>query len=248
MHHTLWLMTNDPAKPAQAVPVTIKVTPRYRMLPSRQVVIADQKGNMTYHAYLFYPPSHPLEVTSAESAGLPGKVTFEPWSGQMADPEMNEGPLPRKGYKFTLTLQGIPDGSQFGTNIAFGTDDPSFPQILYPVFVQKGIIAQPPTVFMGEVGTAPRRMAFLVTRRGKPFNIVGVTTDSKHLAASVQSTDIPGEYKVSVDFDGKAIAGDYRATVIVKTDDPAQREIDVQVTGTIRASDGPAHDSQTVHQ
>ncbi|HTQ09044.1 MAG TPA: DUF1573 domain-containing protein [Fimbriimonadaceae bacterium] len=236
LKHTLWLLSNDPAQPTATIPLGIKVIPRYRMLPSRQVVIADKNGDVDYQAFLFFPTGKPMEVTGAETNGWPGQseVKFTAWKGALADPELNEGPLPRSGYEFTLHLKGCPDGQQFGTNVMVSTDDPQFPMISYILFVQKGIIAQPPGLFLGEIGAAPRKMSFLVTRRGEDFKIMGVKSDSPHLTVSSETTGIPGEYRVTVAYDGKDVPGDFHATVMVMTDDPSQPELDVAVTGTIR--------------
>lgn len=234
LHHKLYLFTNDPAEPIRLIPVVIRVQPRYRMRPDRQVIIADDKGEVTFEAFLYSPQDHPISVTGAESSGLPGEVKFEPWDGVIDDPGMNEGPLPRKGYKFTLKLKNVPTGMQLGTNISITTGDSTFPLINYPVFVQRGIIALPQSVFMGEVGAAPRSIAFKLTRPGKAFNIISVDTDSAHLKATYEPTKMIGEYMVTVAYDGKAASGDYRGTVIIKTDDPLQKEIDVAVTGTVR--------------
>ncbi len=233
LRHEMYLLTNDPANPVKTIPVEIKVTPRYRMQPNRQVLVADGNGTVSCVAYLFFPADHPLEVTSAESLGLPGEVTFEKWEGMMADPELSEGPLPRKGYKFTLKVKNIPEGSQFGTNIAVTTDDADFAQILYPVWMQKGIVTQPASLFMGEVGAARRTMSFVLSRPGKDFKITGLRSDSKHIVATAEQTT-PGTYRISVVYDGQGASGDYRATVIVTTDDPIQKEIDVPIAGTVR--------------
>jgi hypothetical protein len=233
LHKTLYLFTNDSQNPVRAIPIDVRITPRYRMLPPRPVLIADEDG-ITLTAYLFTPKDHPLKIKQAQSEGLPGEVAFEPWQGDLADPDMNEGALPRTGYRFVLRLRDIPEGSQLGTNIVVTTDDPTFEQINYTLFVQRGILAMPANVFMGEIGASPRKMAFLVTRPGKPFKISAIEVDSSHLSATFEPTKTVGEYRVSVNYDGKAAQGDYRASVSVKTDDPKQPVIVVPVTATVR--------------
>lgn len=234
VRHHLYLFSNDPTNPVREIPVEVTITPRFRIIPNREVRIADDNGDLTYEAYLYAPPDHPLTVTSAESQGYPGTVEFEPWSGTMADPDLNEGPLPRKGYKFTLKVKNFPDGMQIGTNIMIATDDPTFPQIADQVIVQKGIIALPPNVFLAEIGKAPRKRSFFVTRRGKPFKILGAEADSERLKVSYEPTQTPGEFLVTVAYDGKAPKGDYHATVTITTDDPKQKTILVPVAGTVR--------------
>lgn len=233
VHHRLFVVSNDAVQPIREIPVTVYVTPRYRMLPEHQVIIADEKGEAVHEAFLYFPSDHPITITSAVSQGLPGDVTFEPWQGDMADPVLKEGALPRKGYKVSLKLKDIPDGAQLGTNIVLGTDDSNFPSISYTVGVQKGIVALPPSVYMGEMGAAPRTVPFVLTRPGLPFNITDIQSDSAHIKASYKQS-VPGEYRVTIVYDGKAAVGDYHATISIKTDDPKQKLIEVAVQGTVR--------------
>jgi hypothetical protein len=233
LHKALFVFTNDATNPVRRIPITVAITPRYRMLPPKQTVVADS-DEITFTAYLFTPKDHPLKVKQAEAEGLPGFVTFEPWEGVLADPDMNEEALPRKGYKFNLKLTNIPDGMQMTTNIRVTTNDPVFDEIVYQLVVQKGILAMPPYVFMGEIGAAPRTMAFVVSRPGKAFSVTGIEVDSSHVSATFAPTKTVGEYRVTVTYDGKAASGDYRATILVKTDDPKQPVIQVPVSATVR--------------
>lgn len=233
VHKTLYLFSNDPANPVRTIPVELKIKPRYRMFPAARNYVAGDDGSVTVTAYLYAPPERPLNVTGAASEGLPGDVSFEPWEGKMADPDLGEQELPRKGYKFTLKIANIPDGSQLGTNIAIATDDPIFPKLNYQVFVQKGIIALPQSVYLGEVGASPRKMSFLLTRPGRDFKITSLESDSKHLTASSSATK-SGEYRITINYDGQAEKGDYHATISIKTDDPKQPLIEVPVIGMIR--------------
>jgi hypothetical protein len=233
LHKALFVFTNDATNPIRRIPITVAITPRYRMLPPKQTVVADS-DEITFTAYLFTPKDHPLKVKQAEAEGLPGTVTFEPWEGVLADPDMNEDALPRKGYKFNLKVKAIPDGMHIGTSIRVTTNDPVFDEIVYQVFVQKGIIAMPPSLFMGEIGAAHRTMALVVSRPGKAFNVTGIEVDSTHISATFAPAKTVGEYRVTVTYDGKAASGDYRATILIKTDDPKQPVIQVPVAATVR--------------
>jgi hypothetical protein len=232
VNKTLYLLSNDPARPVQKVPFQITITPRYRMLPPPSIHVVDG-DTLVATAYLFTPKDHPFSVTSAYAEGLPGEVTFSPWEGTMADPDHNEGPMPRKGYKFTLKMKNIPEGSQMGTSIVVATDDATFPRLSYPVFVQKGIIALPANVYLGEVGAAPRKVYSTLTRPGKPFKITKVVADSNHLTVSSEPAK-SGDYTLTIAYDGKASKGDFHATVTVNTDDPKQPSLDISVAATVK--------------
>jgi len=229
---TLYLFTNDPSNPVRAIPVEITITPRYRMLPPAKIYVVED-NSLTVEAFLFAPADHPLAITAADTSGLPGEVAVQPWEGTMADPDRGEGPMPRKGYKITFRITGIPSGGQFGASVILTTDDVNFPRINYPVFVQKGILAQPSSVFMGEVGAATRTMYFTLSRPGQPFKITDISADSTHIAVTPTLTN-SGDYQISVAYDGKADKGDYHATITIKTDDPKQPLIEVPVTATIK--------------
>lgn len=239
IHKTLYLVSNDAEQPIRPIPVSVSVKPRYRMLPPMKTYIADDKP-LTIEAFLYYPGDRPLHITSADSQGLPGDVKVQKWEGKMADPDLGEEALARKGYKVTLNLKNIPEGSQFGTNIVLNTDDPLFPTIYYPLFVQKGIVASPPNIYFGEIGAASRSVSIVVARPGQPFEITGVESDSVHLTPTFQpimngDQAKPGEYRVTVTYDGKGTAGDYRAYIKIKTNDPKQSTIAVPVTAIIRS-------------
>lgn len=233
VHKTLFLFTNDPAEPVRAIPVEVTIDPRYRILPPGKVHIVED-SSLTVEAYLFAPTDHPLNITDSEMQGLPGgTVRVEPWEGPMADPDRNEPSLPRKGYKLTIRLTGIPEGGQFGSTVVLTTDDPNFPKITYAVYAQKGILTVPSSLFMGEIGAATRTMIVALTRPERPFKITDVSADSVHLSVKPELMK-NGDYRLSVAYDGKASKGDYHATITVKTDDPKQSQIYIPVTATVK--------------
>lgn len=233
VHKTLYLFSNDADNPVTEIPVTVNIKPRYRILPPTQTYVAGDKG-VTVEAFLFAPDDRPIKITSAESQGLPGEVKVERWSGMLADPDMGEGELERKGYKLKIHIPDVPDGSQFGTNIVIATDDPNFSAINYPIHVQKGIVVSPLNVYLGEVGAASRTVALTVSRPGQPFEITRIESDSEHISASFTRLGESADgYRLAVVFDGKAAKGDYRANLTIVTNDPKQPKLIIPVSATV---------------
>lgn len=225
----LYLISNDPVDPVRLIPMEVSITPRYGFSPpSGQFVIAPESGSPTVTAYFYSPEDHPLQIVSVTTEGIPAEATFEPWSGALPDSNQT-----RKGYKLTLTPKDIPDGARMGANLVITTDDPDFQTIKYLVNFQKGIVAFPSSVFLGEIGSAPRQAVVTLSRPGKPFKITGVTSTSAHLSGRAEPK-ANGDQQVVIQYDGKAETGDYAATVFVATDDPRQPKIEIAISATVR--------------
>lgn len=232
-HKKLYLVSNDPKAPVTEIPVEVGVIDRYRFLPEKGPLYIVPDGGMKVETYLFFPNDKPFNITSTRVDGMPAEVAVEPWQGDLADPNRKEPASHRIGYKVSVDIKDLPISGRLGTTIRFITDDPTFGQIMYPIFLQKGIMVSPNNVYLGEVGAATEAI-FLLTRPGKPFQILSATSSSDHLKVSVDTSKIAADYRVHLIYDGKAPKGTYAATVDIKTDDPKQPVIQVPVTGSIK--------------
>lgn len=230
----LYLITNDPEMPITEIPVEMTITDRYRFIPDRgQVFIVPDEG-MTVETFLVFPNDKPMKITSSAVEGMPGVLNIEPWSGSLADPSRNEAMMERKGYRITLAIKDLPIAGRLGTTIKLDSDDPIFSQLSYSMLLQKGILASPESIYLGDI-SGPRDASFIVSRPGKPFKILAIESDSAHLKPEVSATLKNGsEYRVAVKFDGKSEKGTYAATLTVKTDDPKQPNIYIQVSANVR--------------
>ena len=77
-----------------------------------------------------------------------------------------------------------------------------------------------------------KKISFRLTRHGKPFTILGITT-GPHLKATIHPILGQMEYQVDVAYDGLAPKGSFMEVVRVKTNDPAQPVIEVPLSGLI---------------
>jgi hypothetical protein len=231
----LVVLTNDPEQPVRIIPVTMTVEPKFRFLlnrPAGAVPVGD--GPTEVEAYLAVSETRPFRVTRARMAGLPGNVLFETWEGEMPDPALGERSRPRKGYRIKVILHEPPPPGRHALTVDLDTTDPTFQLIRHTFFVQRGILASPSNLYLGEIGRSPKRSYVFVSRPNKPFAIKRTSTDSPHFTTSVETTREGTEYRVIVTYDGKADFGALEAMLVIETADPDQPRIEVPISGVVR--------------
>lgn len=231
----LVLYTNDPDRPSIELPFHVKITPAFRFFRPTGNTIILPNGGSAIDAFLFFPNGHAIEPETATLDGLPGTVTVLPWSGPLADPEMGEGALARKGYRVRVRLDqsNLPPG-QCPATISLTSSDPVFRYMRYTIYVQKGIVASPESLVLGELGSRPTKgLTFSVSRPGKPFKVKGVKSAVANITATVLPSASNDQYNIQWFYDGKAAVGDLSGDIIVLTDDPSQPEIHVPVSASV---------------
>ncbi|MEZ0326096.1 MAG: DUF1573 domain-containing protein [Fimbriimonas sp.] len=228
----LTLVTNDPAEPVRHFKMEASVRPMYRFLtPSGPVAILDDKGG-TFDFFLTFKDAEPFKIVHYDLTSLPATVSYVPWEGELADPLRGEPNAPRRGYKFTVVIRpGIPPGRSPGTLI-LQTDSKIAPRVQFIVQAQKGIVALPDELFLGEISEA-KTSKLLVSRPGRPFKVLGVESMSPSFKATFKAVK-DDEYALEVAYDGKAPKGELATMLKVKTDDPKQPLVNIPVIGTIR--------------
>lgn len=230
-----FIYSNDPEVPSQDVVVTIKVVPLYRFLmPDGGTVLLDEGPKVVY-AYLVLADG--VEMDPAEvrmDGGLRATVTHERWTGSLADLEMGEGELPRRGYRFAINIdENQPVGRSAGT-LVIATGNNAFPSVRRTLYAQKGIVALPDMVYFGQVPKAQRKAAFLLSRPEHDFNILKIECDSPFFKAIAVPTRGKWEYRITVEFDGKADFGVLDTVLKVATDDPKQPQILIPVRAIVK--------------
>lgn len=235
LRKNILVTTNDPERPRAAIRVHVYAKPLYRLiLPKGPNLVGDSKGFVT-DVYLAIDDSVKMKVLGASTNGVPSSVRFEPWSGDLADPELGEGVKRRSGYRLRVTVdKGIPSG-RFPLTINVTTDHKVFTDLRQTLYVQSGIIALPNQVYLGEISRSPRRASFFVSQPGKPFGIKGATVNLKFAKVSFMPTGpSKDEYRVFVEFDGSQPEGELLGVVKLRTDSPTQPSIEVPIRGMVR--------------
>lgn len=226
------VMSNDDREPVLTIPVNADVTPRYRFLGMETDVILI--GSPPPIAEVILASEQPLQVTGVTVEGLEGKARVEPFRGDLADPEMNEAARPRTGSRLRVTFDGeIPFG-RWPVTLVVTTDDPAFAELRHNLTLQRGIVALPGSVFLGEIGKAPRTGRFLVSRPGKDFKVLRVESSDPNLSAVTKAVRGEWEHQVTVTYNGKADPGRLNAQITVVTDDPEVPKVVVPFTAVVR--------------
>jgi hypothetical protein len=60
---------------------------------------------------------------------------------------------------------------------------------------------------------------------------LAVEVDHPNISASFAATGEPGQFRVSIRYDGKAVPGHFDGTVRIRTDDPQQPVLTATVSG-----------------
>ena len=224
------LETNDPERPVVEVPITFRSRPAYRLFrPGGDRVTAPEKGAATFDYFLFTPPGSDIHPTAVHWDGMPAHVTWEPWSGPLADPEMQEAALPRRGWRFHVNVPATLGAGRTNGTLTIDTDSPTFHTLLATLYVQKGIVADP--VNLGDV-TPGTSASLIVDRPNAPFKILGV--DAGPLKATWTDRTGGWEYRIDLAYAGGAQEGDLQVKVRIRTDDPKQPYVETIARGFVR--------------
>ena len=231
---SILVYSNDIEKTVYRMPVKVYSKPLFRVFSENDGNVLMTKGGVHQKVYLVVPEGANLTATSAFFKGIDTDVTMKPWQGELADPEMKEGPLPRKGYVFDLKISDqIAPGRSMGT-LHILTDHPKYKEILANQWVQAGIVASPERVLLGEIPAAPRRSGFLLAQPKKAFKIESMSVDSPFLTVSQQPGRGDWEHRIIIQFDGKAAPGPLEALITIRTDNPSQPIIKVPLSAMVR--------------
>lgn len=227
------IFSNDPDQAERLVPVVLDVTPRYRLLKANPgSIVLDSKGGTT-DLFLALDPQRSFKVTGVKVQGINAAVDFQPWTGKMADPELNQGEKDRTGYKITFLPSPTTRKGRLPVSFFITTDNKELPSIIETVYVQWGIVAQPQDLSLGEIPKARKEIHFYVTRPGKPFKVLKVQANSQ----SVQTSFEPfknGDYRITVVIMPTVNVGKLLDTIVVTTDDPEQPKIEVELQAVVK--------------
>lgn len=234
MNKVLVFYSNDPEVPVRTIPVTGAVTPAYRVIkegPPGNVVIGPTGGVETF--FVVMPEDQPFTIKGTQIAGVSAVTEVEPFEGMLADPDLGEGQKKRKGYRVSVLFSPMREPGRLLATLTIATSSQKFPFLRQSFNVQQGIVANPTSLFLGEVKKEPTRAWILVTRPGRPFKVKSVTSDHPAFQASVEQIGTGDNHKVIVVFSGKADIGPISATIKVTTDDPEQPTLLIPVQGTV---------------
>jgi hypothetical protein len=225
----IFIVSNDPQNPLTAVSMNVFVRPTYQfIMPNGPVIVAGDKGGKA-EVFLTFNNSDPFGIRKIVFSGVPGAVDFDPWEGSLPDLAIGEPAKARQGYKLTISVGGNLPPGRSPSSVMILTDNEKFPMIQCQVYAQRGIVAVPDELFLGDPASG-KTIKFLISRPGKPFKILSVSSDCPNIHVSTKPSSNGQEYVLEAVYDGKADATAFPASLSVKTDDPKQPLIKVPVT------------------
>lgn len=228
------LLSNDPDFPDRIFDFEMRVDPISRFVgPSANAVTAEETGRTSFDVFLALSPEARIQVRNVQITGIGGDGHLEPYRGTVTDPNTGEE-FAMEGYRIRVTLPAeIPFG-RLGGGVVVETDHPMFSRLEYGFTAQRGIVALPESLFLGERPRSPMRAWVLISRPHRPFRILGVDVDNSYFRATATPVREAWEYRVDVEFDGRAPFGNLTGTLTVRTDDPRQPVLQVPIRAVIR--------------
>jgi hypothetical protein len=225
----IYIYSNDPEMPIRRFPVTYFSDPRYRFLwDEKNPVLQVTENGRAAIAYLTYPENRPFKVTGTRLSVGYGSSTWRIWEGEKADPIFSEPVMKRKGYQINMLFSSnIGDGRR-PVMLEVLTDDPKFPVMRMPFFLQKGIIVDPAVMYIANA-KAGSTTSGIVSRPGQPFKILRFETKSKAISVKFEDIGKTDEYRIVVAYKGGLPSGDWNEDFEVITDDPTQPRVSGRV-------------------
>lgn len=230
----LYVYSNDLDFPYREIPVDVDIRPLFRVVhPGSPVLQMNELGAET-EFYFWSPSPDKIKPLEAAIVGLKGNVEMEKWEGSMADPEMGEAAMPRKGYKFTMKIEPRTLFGRASAALTIKTTNNIFPLVRGLVQVQKGIVALPERVYLGEIPKSTNLGMFILSKPEVPFKITKIETDNPHIKATFKPLKGEWEYRIDVEISSKVDFGFLNANIIVTTDDPNQPQVVVPLEAVVR--------------
>lgn len=230
----LYVHSNDPEFASREIPVQVSINPVFRLVRPGPSIIQMGEEDVDAEAFVWFDESTKIQATAARVDGIRSEVELEPWEGMLADPEMGEGPMLRKGYRLNMHFKSSFIAGRSLASIVVTTDHPIFKTLRASLGFQRGIVALPERVYLGEIQKSANRAMFLLSRPGQDFKITKIETNSPHLKAASFPVQGKWEYRVNIEITGEQDAGLFAGLVTVYTDDPKQPTIVVSVEATVR--------------
>ena len=232
LHKALYVYSNDPEQSVRRIPMNTIVRPLFRFVSDYEgtTLIIDERGG-TYEVVMVMEED--VEISRVSVEGLSAYVSYEPWEGELDNPEIGEGKKKRKGIKISaLIAPDIPTG-RVNMGIRVDTRHEVFKTLYHNLLVQRGIVPVPMSIYFGEIEQTTVRAHTIISRPNKPFKVLNVETDAKFLDVSVEPFSGDTGYKIVAIYNGKALPGRFFAKIKVKTDDPKQPVVEIPVEGTV---------------
>lgn len=235
VEHALYVYSNDPDAAVIRIPTAGLVAPLWRFLePDGSGVVYLGPEPQTRDVILALSQPDLMDVLEVEAQGAEASVEAEPWEGNLPDPSGKEGLRWTSGYRLRVTMQGAQVFGRFPVSLTVRTTDERMPYIRHSFFAQRGIVARPRLLYLGQLAKQPFKAWAVIERPGRPFNVTSVRSTMPSITANWEPFGEPGVIKINALYDGTAPTGRLDGSIIVGTDDPEQPEVVISISGIVQ--------------
>ncbi|HZP83915.1 MAG TPA: DUF1573 domain-containing protein [Chthonomonadaceae bacterium] len=225
------LTTNDPNRPKTSLRLVATVQSAITVLPGEVITVPLRDTA---------PTVRELEVRTSEKQ--PVEVTQVTCAVPYATAKLDPLPAPDgkgRAYKVTLTIQTEAPLGRSAFLVTASTTSSREPQVNITAICDKGIVAMPPSLYMGNItpsAALPLTTLFTLSRADGVFHIRKVACDDPKLQIKQETLQEGRQYRVTVTYNGGWAAGNIRSKIVVETDDPRQSQFEIPVMANVAGS------------
>lgn len=221
--------SNDPENPTASLRILATVKPILAILPDPTPTIPLKDSEPTVKELT-------IEVNDPAPVQVTKLVCNAPYATAEAVPE---GGANSKNFKLLLKIGAeAPIGRSVFTMTGYTTSTRQ-PQFVVVAICEKGIMAVPTSVFMGNIDAKtvlPLTQIATLQRKEGHFKIQKVEPNDPSLEATVVPVHDGSEYQIKVAYKGGWAPGQIFRKIAVHTDDPKQPVIELQVLAFMRSA------------
>ncbi len=243
--------TNDPNKPTFSLQMKATVTVPIDVQPNENVAFNGKPETfLPQEVIVTSTNSEVFDILSMELSDATVTAKLEP------APETGKAPKAKAGtvasgvnrYKLTITpAKNMPVG-RLNSTITLKTSHPKAPEQVIRIFGQVAgdveVIPQYVTLSTGPGAEPEGRVQHVAIRKaaGGSLKVLGASADNPEIVPTLKTISEGKEYDLEIKYTGQPSTAPVTAKVTVRTDDPRQPTLDVQVWGrnVAAARPGPA--------
>jgi hypothetical protein len=240
--------TNDPDNAHFTLQIKANIVVPLDVQPSENVAFNGKADQLAPQELTVSSTSKaPFDITAVTPADANFKATV------VADPETGTAPKTKSGtvasgvsrYKVTITPGKDLAVGRINSSIVLKTTLPKAEEQVIRIFgTVTGDVEVTPqyvTLAMGPNAAPEAKVQHVTVRKttGDPLKVTSVTSDNPSLTTSLKTVAEGREYDVEVKYTGEPMTTPLTAKVTIKTNDPKQSSIEVQVWGRVDAAPHP---------
>lgn len=240
--------TNDPENARITLQIKANVVVPIDVQPSETVAFNGKADQLKPQELTVASTNEkPFDITAVTPADANFKVTV------VAAPPTGTPPKPKAGtvasgasrYKVTIApAKALPVG-RITSSVTLKTTHPKAEEQVIRIFgtVAGDVEVMPQYVTLatgpGAAPTSKVQHVAIKKTSGDPLKILGVTSDDPKLVTTLKTVTEGREYDLEVKYTGEPMTMALKALVTIKTNDPKQSSIDVQVWGRVDTAAHP---------